>query len=116
MADSRQIEHTAATWLARRSAAPLPERDQQAFDAWLNAASAHRVAYLRLEAAWHEADRAKALAAGIASGQVPARGQWVKVTLDEATYLVNESPMWWRLNTNMTPSQFTPAAAAQSGR
>jgi hypothetical protein len=34
----------------------------------------------------------------------------------EATYLVNESPMWWRLNTPMNHSMFTPAAAAQSGR
>jgi transmembrane sensor len=76
MADSRQIEHAAATWLAKRSAAPLSPRERQAFDAWLNATSAHRVAYLRLEAAWHEADRAKALAAGFEPGQVPARGQW----------------------------------------
>ena len=33
----------------------------------------------------------------------------------EASYLVNESSSWWRLNTPMTPAQFSPAAAQQAG-
>lgn len=76
MADSKQIEHAAATWLAQRSAEPFSSQDQQAFEAWLNASSAHRVAYLRLESGWQQADRLKALAAGFEPGQMPARGQW----------------------------------------
>lgn len=33
----------------------------------------------------------------------------------EASYLVNESVQWWRLNTPMNAAQFSPAAAAQAG-
>jgi hypothetical protein len=33
----------------------------------------------------------------------------------EATYLVNESTNWWRLNIPLSPSMFTPAAAQQAG-
>jgi transmembrane sensor len=76
MADSKQIEQAAATWLAQRSAEPVSSQDQQAFEAWLNASSAHRVAFLRLQSGWRQADRLKALAAGFGPGQVPARGQW----------------------------------------
>ena len=33
----------------------------------------------------------------------------------EAGYLTNESDSWWRLNTSMSPAQFSPAAAQQAG-
>jgi len=33
----------------------------------------------------------------------------------EASYLVNESSGWWRLNTPMNAAQFSPAAAQQAG-
>jgi transmembrane sensor len=82
MTDSKQIEHAAAAWLAKRSAEPFSPQDQQAFDAWLNASSAHRVAFLRLDSAWQQADRLKALAAGFDAGQVPARGQWLFSAFD----------------------------------
>jgi transmembrane sensor len=82
MTDSKQIEHAAATWLAKRSAEPFSPQDQQALDAWLKASSAHRVAFLRLDSAWQQADRLKALAAGFDAGQVPARGQWLFSAFD----------------------------------
>lgn len=72
----RQIERSAASWLARRDAGGWADRQQSALDAWLAEDTAHRVAFLRLEAAWNEAARLKTLAAGAGHGQVPARGAW----------------------------------------
>jgi len=34
----------------------------------------------------------------------------------EATYLVNESKLWWRLNTPMRKQEFSPEAAARAGQ
>ncbi len=75
-ADSRQIEHDAAEWLARRDADDWSPADTAALDAWLSAATAHRVAFLRLEAAWNEFGRLKALGAGVPAGELPHRGRW----------------------------------------
>lgn len=50
------IEEQAAHWLARRDGAPWPAETQARFDAWLSADVRHRVAYLRLRAAWERAD------------------------------------------------------------
>src|SRR6185312_4945186 len=51
MTSSREIEHIAASWLARRDGEHWNERDQRRLDAWLDASTAHRVAYVRLRAA-----------------------------------------------------------------
>jgi transmembrane sensor len=56
-----QIEQAAAAWLARRDSGQWTSGDQQAFDAWLGEATAHRVAWLRLQAAWQQADQMQAL-------------------------------------------------------
>lgn len=76
MANSRQIEHTAAGWLARRDRGPWSTADDAALAAWLAEATAHRVAFLRLEAAWNEAGRLQALGAGLPDDEVPPRGRW----------------------------------------
>ncbi|MFQ6309810.1 FecR/PupR family sigma factor regulator [Lysobacter capsici] len=76
MAGSRQIERAAAAWLARRDGGDWSPDDQAQLDAWLAQSTAHRVAWLRLRAAWNQSDRLKALAAGVAPGEVPARGAW----------------------------------------
>jgi transmembrane sensor len=76
MAGSAQIERRAAAWLARRDADGWSREDQAALDAWLQASTAHRVAFLRLEAAWRRTDRLKVLGAGRADPMPPARGQW----------------------------------------
>jgi len=73
--DSRQIEHEAAAWLARREGSAWTERDQAQLDAWVAASTAHRVAFLRLESAWAACGRLKALGAGARSGGVPPRRQ-----------------------------------------
>ena len=74
--DHRQIERTASTWLARRDAGGWSDRQQSALDAWLAESTAHRVAFLRLEAAWEETARMKAFAAGGSATRVPRRGEW----------------------------------------
>lgn len=73
MAGSTRIEREAAAWLARRDACGWSGRDQARLDAWLAEATAHRVAWVRLESAWRESGRLKALAAGLPAGTVPER-------------------------------------------
>ena len=67
MYDSIQIEDTAANWLARRDGDGWSAADQLVLAQWLDASTAHRVAYIRLEAAWRKARRLKALAVGVLS-------------------------------------------------
>ncbi|HKZ11006.1 MAG TPA: FecR domain-containing protein [Rhodanobacteraceae bacterium] len=74
--DHRQIERTASIWLARRDAGGWSDRQQTALNAWLAESVAHRVAFLRLQAAWEETARLKAFAAGGSATGVPARGEW----------------------------------------
>ncbi len=75
MENSAQDHEAAAQWLARRDSGKwLPEDDAQ-LDAWLKASTGHRVAFIRLETAWREANRVKILGAGAARGSVPPRVQ-----------------------------------------
>ncbi len=57
------IEAQAADWIAERDRADgvLPHERQAELDAWLDASTAHRVAFLRLDQAWQRADRLRAL-------------------------------------------------------
>ncbi|RXR06532.1 FecR family protein [Pseudoxanthomonas composti] len=74
--DSREIERIASHWLARREGGQWDATAQQALQAWLEQDTAHRVAWLRLSAAWDEAGRLQALGAGLPRGQLPPRGTW----------------------------------------
>lgn len=76
MASNRQIELLASAWLARRDSGEWSERDQRALDAWLQESTARRVAYLRLQAAWRQSGRLKALGAGVPAGVIPERAKW----------------------------------------
>lgn len=82
VSSSRQIEQTAADWLARRESDHWDRVQQGRLDAWLDQSVAHRVAFLRLEAAWQESGRLAALGAGQAMGAPPPRGQWAASPLD----------------------------------
>lgn len=73
---SDEIEAQAARWLVRRGGDSWTEHDQEQLDAWLAKHTAHKVAFLRLQAAWTRAARMKALAAGIPAGVIPRRGSW----------------------------------------
>jgi transmembrane sensor len=55
-----QIEAVAAEWLAREDRG-LGVAEELALEEWLSQSTAHRVAYLRLKAVWHRADRLAAL-------------------------------------------------------
>ncbi len=62
MANERQhAEYGAAKWIARRDTGPWSEADAAAFAAWLEESAGNRVAYYRLNGAWQEAGRLKAL-------------------------------------------------------
>lgn len=78
MASSRQIERSAAAWLAQRDSGRWTDHDQAALDAWLAGSTARRVAWLRLQAAWQESGRLKALGAGVPAGTIPGRGRWTQ--------------------------------------
>ena len=74
MGSSEAIDEAAGDWLARRDSGAWTAADQVDFDRWLNASDLHRVAYLRLEHAWEEGLRLKALGAGVPAGRLPPRG------------------------------------------
>jgi transmembrane sensor len=61
MRTALEIEERAAHWLARRHEPGWSASDQAALDAWLLEATAHEVAYLRLEYGWNKVDRLAAL-------------------------------------------------------
>lgn len=63
-ASSQEIEQTAAEWLARCDAGACTDAERAALEVWLAQDVAHKVSYLRLQAAWAEAGRLRALAAG----------------------------------------------------
>jgi len=75
-ARSEDIERIAADWLARRDGEAWRADDEAALEAWLAQDAAHRVAFLRLLAAWQHAGRLDALGAGLRGAGVPPRGFW----------------------------------------
>src|SRR5579863_2095988 len=70
---AQDIEAAAAAWFERREWSDWDAAAQERLEAWLSESTAHRIAFVRLEAAWEQAERLKALGAGIPPGQVPAR-------------------------------------------
>lgn len=76
MESHRQIEEHAARLLAKRDSGAWSQADQAQLESWMGQATAHRVAVLRLEAAWEEARRLKAVAAGLRPGTVPPPRAW----------------------------------------
>jgi transmembrane sensor len=72
----QEVEDQAAAFLARRDSGEWTPLDQAELEHWLAASTARRVGFLRLEAAWDEARRLKALSAGLEPGTVPRRGEW----------------------------------------
>jgi transmembrane sensor len=73
---SKQIEALAAAWLARRESGHFSAADAAELANWLQASTAHRVTFLRLESAWEQAGRLKVLGAGVKSGVVPSAREW----------------------------------------
>jgi ferric-dicitrate binding protein FerR (iron transport regulator) len=57
MHNSIEIEEIAACWLARSDSQTWGVAEQSEFEAWIEASTAHRVAFLRLQAAWQRSGR-----------------------------------------------------------
>jgi len=74
--NSREVDRIASEWLARRDAGRLTDAEEGRFQAWLAESTLHRVEFLRIEAAWQETQRLKALAGGMQGEQPPAAGSW----------------------------------------
>jgi transmembrane sensor len=73
VASNRQAsEEQAAAWLQKRDAEGWSAADQAQLSRWLEADTHHRVAFLRLEAAWAEMNRLQAIGAGHPRGKVPS--------------------------------------------
>lgn len=60
MNSAADIEQAAAEWLVRREGAGWSDADQAAFDSWVGADTAHRIAVIRLETVWRKAGRLRA--------------------------------------------------------
>src|SRR5688572_6041418 len=73
---SERIERIAAQWFFKRDSETWTQADQVQFDEWLSSSTAHRVAFLRLNAGWKRAARLKALGAGVPAGTIPPPGSW----------------------------------------
>jgi transmembrane sensor len=73
---AEDIEAAAAAWFERREWSDWDAVSEEALKAWLSESTAHRVAFVRLEAAWERAERLRALAAGVPPGRVPARASF----------------------------------------
>lgn len=73
---SEEIEARAGQWLARRDGSDWSQQDEVALEQWLEQSTAHVVAFVRLETAWAEAKRLKALAGGVEPGTVPSVDEW----------------------------------------
>lgn len=72
METREQIENAAAAWIFKRDAGEWTASDDAKLEAWLEVSTAHRVVFLRLDTAWREAARLKAVGAGMDRGTVPA--------------------------------------------
>lgn len=71
------VDARAAEWLARRDRGGWSDADAAGLEAWLEEATAHRVAFLRVQAAWEQCGRLQALGAGLHDGP-PGRGHWTR--------------------------------------
>lgn len=98
--DHLAIEECAAAWLARRDGGDWSSEDDAHLTEWLNEATAHRVAFLRLENVWEGARRARALST-LPAGIVPPADEWRQSPYFQATVPATQSAprrrrlRWW---------------------
>lgn len=74
--DSEAIEAAAARWFAKRQGDAWAQSDQAQLDQWLEQSTAHRIAFIRLDAAWQSSRRLQALGAGVPAGVIPPQHSW----------------------------------------
>jgi transmembrane sensor len=63
LAEAKRIKYEAGVWVERQDGRALCDEEKAEFEAWLDASTAHRVAYWRADAAWSSANRLSALRA-----------------------------------------------------
>jgi len=73
---THEIDAVASDWLIRRQSDAWSADDQACLNRWLNASTLNRVAFLRLELAWEDTARLKALGAGVPGDRPPPPGRW----------------------------------------
>lgn len=73
---THEIDAAASEWLIRRDSGAWSAAEQARLEEWLEASTLNRVAFLRLELAWEDAARLKALGAGITGDKPPPPGHW----------------------------------------
>jgi transmembrane sensor len=73
---SADTEERASDWLIRRDSGHWTQVEQSQLHQWLDASTENRVAFLRLELAWEECARLKALGAGVPGDEPPPPGRW----------------------------------------
>ena len=74
--ETSHIQQAASDWVARRDSEQWTDADEARFQTWLTASILHRVEFLRIEAAWNETRRVKALAGGTRADRPPPAQQW----------------------------------------
>lgn len=74
--NSAAIEAAAAAWFAKRESGEWSAADQAQLEAWLDASTAHRIAFIRIVTAWQRSGRLSALGAGVPAGTIPPRDAW----------------------------------------
>jgi transmembrane sensor len=90
---TKRIDAAASAWLIRRDSESWSSVDQAGLEEWLNASTLNRVAYLRLELAWQDAARLKALGAGVPGDQPPSPGHWNLTPFFEPQPIPSEAVM-----------------------
>lgn len=73
---NNDLEESASGWLVLRDSGNWTAADQVRLDEWLDASTLNRITFLRLELAWEESARLKALGAGIPGDRPPPPGEW----------------------------------------
>jgi len=73
---TNDVEDSASQWLILRDSGRWTDSDQARLEQWLEAATVNRITFLRLELAWEEAARLKALGAGVPGDLPPQPGEW----------------------------------------
>ncbi|WP_369978427.1 FecR family protein [Xanthomonas bundabergensis] len=114
--DSRRIELRAAAWLARRDRGDWSPQQQARLEAWLAAATAHRVAFVRLQAAWQESGRLQALGAGQRDGRIPPRGGWHGLAGSDSEASGNAAAAAPGAPTDLGQLRFAPRPPARARR
>jgi transmembrane sensor len=72
---SQALKDTATQWLQKRELGPWNESDEAELGKWLEDSTANRITFLKLEAAWEEMGRLKALAPGLPRHTIPTPEQ-----------------------------------------